>query len=122
MEALKGRAVWEYAQGEVATPEKDQLQIWVQNNAISSGIIKGALSESQLGHVMSIEDAKDVWDKLKTIHQSDGTMRVRSLVSEFMRYRLITTIDNGILALIRILNEIGNLKVSLKPNEDMNIE
>jgi hypothetical protein len=43
--------------------EKDQLQIWVQNNAIASGIIKGALSESQLGHVMGIESAKDVRDK-----------------------------------------------------------
>jgi hypothetical protein len=29
-EALKGRAVWEYAQGEVEKPEeKGQLQIWV---------------------------------------------------------------------------------------------
>ena len=45
-EALKGRAVWEYARGEVARPEeKDQLQIWVQNNAIASGIIKGAYLE-----------------------------------------------------------------------------
>jgi len=60
-EALKGRAVWEYAQGEVAKPKKkDQLQIWVQNNAIASRIIKGALPESQLGHVMGIEDAKEV--------------------------------------------------------------
>jgi hypothetical protein len=72
-EALKGRAVWEYAQGEVARPEeKDQLQIWVQSNAIASGIIKGALSESQLGHVMGIETAQEVWDKLKKIHQSDA--------------------------------------------------
>jgi hypothetical protein len=31
----------------MARPEdKDQLQIWVQNNAIASGIIKGTLSES----------------------------------------------------------------------------
>jgi hypothetical protein len=107
----------------VARPEeKDQLQIWVQNNAIASGIIKGALSESQLGHVMGIEDAKDVWDKLKTIHQSDGTARVWSLLGEFMRYRLVTTIDDGASALTRIQNEIGNLKVSSKPSEDMKIE
>jgi len=38
-EALKGRAVWEYIQGEVARPkEKDYLQIWVQNNAAASGL------------------------------------------------------------------------------------
>lgn len=122
-EALKGRAVWEYARGEVERPEgKDQLQIWVQNNAIASGIIKGALSESQLGHVMGIESAKDVWDKLNTIHQSDGTARVRSLLGEFMRYRLVTTIDDGASTLTRIQNEIGNLKVLSKPSDDMKIE
>jgi len=122
-EALKGRAVWEYTQGEVARPEdKEQLQIWVQNNAIASGIIKGTLSESQLGHVMGIESAKDVWDKLKTIHQSDGTARVRNLLGEFMRYRLVTTIDDGASTLTRIQNEIGNLKTASRPSEDMKIE
>ena len=46
--ALKGRAVWEYAQREVAKPKKkDQLQIWVQNNTVASGIIKGALSNAR---------------------------------------------------------------------------
>ena len=122
-EALKGRAVWEYTQGEVARPEeKDQFQIWVQNNAIASGIIKGTLSDSQLGHVMGIENAKDVWDTLKTIHQSDGTARVRSLLGEFMRYRLVTTIDDGASTLTRIQTEIGNLKPSSKPSEEMKIE
>jgi hypothetical protein len=107
----------------VARPEdKDQLQIWVQNNAIASGIIKGTLSDSQLGHVMGIDSAKDVWDKLKTIHQSDGTARVRNLLGEFMRYRLITTIDDGASALTRIQNEIGNLKATSRPSEDMKIE
>jgi transposase InsO family protein len=122
-EALKGRAVWEYTQGEVERPEeKDQLQIWVQNNAIASGIIKGGLTDGQLGHVIGIESAKDVWDKLKTIHQSDGTARVRSLLGEFMRYRLVTTIDDTASALTRIQNEIGNLKLTSKPSEDMKIE
>jgi hypothetical protein len=122
-EALKGRAVWEYVQGEVARPEdKDQLQIWVQNNAIASGIIKGTLTDSQLGHVMGIESAQEVWDRLKTIHQSDGTARVRSLLGEFMRYRLVTTIDDGASALTRIQNEIGNLKTASRPSEDMKIE
>jgi hypothetical protein len=46
IEALNGRAVWEYTQGEVTKPEeKDQLQIWIQNDAIASWITKGALSE-----------------------------------------------------------------------------
>jgi hypothetical protein len=122
-EALKGRAVWEYAQGEVERPEeKDQLQIWVQNNAIASGIMKGGLTDTQLGHVIGIGNAKDVWDKLKTIHQSDGTARVRSLLGEFMRYRLVTTIDDTASALTRIQNEVGNLKPTSKPSEDMKIE
>ena len=71
---------------------------------------------------MGIEDAKDVWDTLKTIHQSDGTARIRSLLGEFMRYRLVTTINDGASTLTRIQNEIGNLKESSKPSEDMKIE
>jgi len=39
-----------------------------------------------------------------------------------MRYRLVTTIDDGVSALTCIQNEIGNLKVSPKPTEDMKIE
>ena len=39
-----------------------------------------------------------------------------------MRYRLVTTIDDGASALTCIQNEIGNLKVSPKPTEDMKIE
>jgi hypothetical protein len=104
----------------VTRPEgKDQLQIWVQNNAIASGIIKGSLSESQLGHVMGIESAKHVWDKLEIIHQSGGTARVRSLLDEFMRYRLVTTIGNGF---THMENEIGNLKTASRPSEGMKID
>jgi hypothetical protein len=71
---------------------------------------------------MGIESAQEVWNKLKTIHQSDGTARVRSLLGEFMRYRLVTTIDDGASTLTRIQNEIGNLKTASMPSEDMKIE
>jgi len=36
-----------------------------------------------------------------------------------MRYRLVTTIDNGF---THIQNEIGNLKTALRPSEDMKID
>jgi hypothetical protein len=39
-----------------------------------------------------------------------------------MRYRLVTTIDDGASALTRIQNEIGNLKTASRPSEDMKIE
>ena len=39
-----------------------------------------------------------------------------------MRYRLVTTIDDGASALTRIQNEIGNLKLLFKPSENMKIE
>ena len=38
-----------------------------------------------------------------------------------MRYRLITTIDDGASAFTRIRNEIGNLKTTSRPSEDMKI-
>jgi hypothetical protein len=39
-----------------------------------------------------------------------------------MRYRLVMTIDDGASALTRIWNEIGNLKTTSRPSEDMKIE
>ena len=44
------------------------------------------------------------------------------MLGEFMRYRLVTTIDDGASALTRIQNEIGNLKLASRPSEDMKIE
>jgi hypothetical protein len=69
IEGLEGRGVWDYTQGLIEEPsDEDQKRIWRQNNAVAVGIIKGALSESQLGHVIGIRGAKEVWDTLKKIH------------------------------------------------------
>lgn len=77
VEALEGRGVWGYAEGLNTKPtDVHQIRIWRQNNPITTGIIKGALSESQLGHVMGIRDAKKAWDILKGIHQVDDSSRV----------------------------------------------
>jgi hypothetical protein len=69
IEALEGRGVWDYVEGLMNKPTSgDDLRIWRQNNAIATGIIKGALSESQLGHVMGIRDAQETWNTLRKIH------------------------------------------------------
>jgi hypothetical protein len=39
-----------------------------------------------------------------------------------VRYRLTITIDDGVSALTRIQNEIGNLKKTSKPSENIKIE
>jgi len=122
-EALEGRGVWDYAQGTVQEPsDEDQKQIWRQNNAVAVGIIKGALSESQLGHVMGIRNAKGVWDTLKKIHQRDDYTRVQSLLAEFIRFRLDTTIDEGASKLSRIQSEIGMLDSASEPSDAIKTE
>jgi gag-polypeptide of LTR copia-type/Zinc knuckle len=124
IEALDGRGVLEYTQGRVDEPKKDkaQQQIWRQNNAIAVGIIKGSLTESQLGHVMGIRDAKKVWDTLKGIHQTDDGARVRSLLAEFIRFQVVTTIDDGASKLTRLQSEIGNLDDKSKPSDAIKTE
>ena len=103
-EALEGRGVWDYAQGTVEEPslDEDQKRIWRQNNAVAVGIIKGTLSESQIGHVMGIRNAKTVWDTLKKIHQGNNQARVQSLLVDFIKFRLDTTINEGASKLSRI--------------------
>jgi hypothetical protein len=122
-EALEGRGVWDYAQGTVEEPsDEDQKRIWRQNNAVAVGIIKGTLSESQLGHVMGMRNAKEVWDTLKKIHQRDDHTRVQSLLAEFIRFRLDTTIDEGASKLSRIQSEIGMLDSVSKPSDAIKTE
>jgi hypothetical protein len=51
---------------------------------------------------MGIRGAKEVWDTLKKIYQRDNHARVQSLLAEFIKFRLDTTIDEGALKLSRI--------------------
>jgi hypothetical protein len=85
-------------------------------------MIKGTLSDTQLGHVMGIRDAKRVWDILKGVHQTDDRARVRSLLAEFIRFRLDTTIDDGASTLTRLQSEIGNLDSEAKPSDAIKTE
>jgi hypothetical protein len=39
-----------------------------------------------------------------------------------MRYRLVTTIDDGASAFIRIQNKIKNLRITSRPNDDIKIK
>jgi len=51
----------------------------------------------QLGHVMGMQDAKEIWDTLKRIHQRDDSAKVRGLLAEFIRFKLgpMGTIDEA---------------------------
>src|SRR5271155_5272596 len=66
-EALERRGVWEYVEGTADEPSSDDYKkIWRQNNAVATGLIKGAPTEAQ-----RMRNAKEVWDTLTRIHQSD---------------------------------------------------
>jgi hypothetical protein len=58
---------------------------------------------------MGMRDVKEVWDTLKKIHQRDDYARVQSLLAEFIKFRMDTTINEGASKLIRIQSEIGML-------------
>jgi hypothetical protein len=86
------RGVWEYAEGTAEEPDREKdKKIWRQNNAIAVGIIKGTLSDVQLGHVMGITDAETAWNTLREIHQFSDRTRLKGLLAEFMKFRLDTT-------------------------------
>ena len=126
IEALEGRGIWEYVEGDVTKPQdekdKEQLRIWRRNNAVAVGIIKGTLSDSQLGHVMGMRDAKEVWATLKGIHQTTDDARIQSLIAEFIQFRLCTTIDEGASTLTRLQSEIGTLDSASKPSDAVKVQ
>jgi gag-polypeptide of LTR copia-type len=71
---------------------------------------------------MGMRDVKEVWDTLKKIHQRDNYARVQSLLAEFIRFRLDTTIDEGASKLSRIQSEIGMLDSASKPSDAIKTE
>ena len=71
---------------------------------------------------MGMRDAKEVWDTLKKIHQRDDHARVQSLLAEFIRFRLDTTIDEGASKLSRIQSEIGMLNSTSKLSDAIKTE
>jgi hypothetical protein len=58
----------------------------MESDAITVGIIKGSMSDIQLGHVMGINWAERVWNTLLGIHQSDNCARLKTLLAESMRF------------------------------------
>ena len=128
-EVLLARDLMGYVNGDITEPDeteesddKTQLKKWQQGNATASALIKGALSEGQLNHVVSIRNAKTAWDTLKTIHEADNRARIQSLLAEFIRFRVDTTIDEGASRLNRIQQEISNLDEKAKPSDDIKTE
>jgi hypothetical protein len=122
VEALDGRGVWDCVNGTEKKPKDDPGKVWQHNNAIAAGIIKGALSESQLGHVIGVRDAKEIWATLKRIHQTTDEARVQSLIAEFIQFRLCTTIDEGASTLTRLQSEIGILDNESKPSDVVKVQ
>jgi hypothetical protein len=111
------------AEGTIQEPsDTKELRIWHQNDAVAVGIIKGALSNVQLGHVMGVDHARDVWETLKKIHQSDDRARLKGLPAEFMRFRLDASIDEGASKLTRLQSEIGNIDADSRPSDPIKIE
>ena len=63
-----------------------------------------------------------MWDTLKKIHQRDDHARVQSLLAEFIKFRLGTTIDEGASQLTRIQSEIGMLDSTSRPSDAIKTE
>jgi hypothetical protein len=121
---LKGRGIWGYVVGDVKKPtDLSQQQIWTENDAIAVSIIKSSLSDAQLGHVMGIDDSKEVWDTLKRILQRDDTARLQSLIAEFIKFKLSdTSIDEGASKLTHLQNEIGAIDSTSRPSEAIKVQ
>jgi hypothetical protein len=124
-EILLARDLMGYVDGGLAEPredDKDGLKKWKQGNATASAMIKGALTAGQLNHVVGTLNAKKVWDTLKTIHEANNEAGVQSLLNEFIRFRIETTIDEGASRLNRIQQEISNLDEQAKPSDKIKIK
>jgi translation initiation factor IF-1 len=71
---------------------------------------------------MGMRAVKEVWDTLKKIHQGNNHTRVQSLLINFIKFRLDTTINKGALKLTHIQSKIRMLSITLKPSDVIKIK
>ena len=55
---------------QLKTMKKEWLE-WLSKDQAAMGYIKGACKDSQLPYVVGCQTSKDMWERLKTVHQTN---------------------------------------------------
>jgi len=82
--------LWEFASGEKPRPTEDAgaIRTWEKSDQKAKGKIILAIKPSELKHITECETSKEVWMKLKELHQSSGPARKATMLKRLLRYKM----------------------------------
>lgn len=87
---LKRNKLWGYVTGEIPRPSAtgDTLEEWKMLDGQAESDILLAVSPSELTELDNLNSSKEIWDKLKSLYQSSGTVRKATLLKKLALTRM----------------------------------
>lgn len=81
---------WGYVSGEIAKPTRNNAAIlqWINNDAKAMSDLIFSISPAELKHVKTCETSKEIWKKLKSIHESQGPARKAMLLKSLIHVKM----------------------------------
>ncbi|XP_071575148.1 uncharacterized protein [Temnothorax nylanderi] len=69
-------------------PNAANMKSWIKDNARATAIISSAMEDDQVMSVLVCGSAKEMWDKLVTIHEQKSAANVGTLTQRFYSYKM----------------------------------
>lgn len=86
---LLGKELMDIVEGTLLKPADTEAanvkSEWVKRNSQAFSLLCQALDESILKHVVSCTNSKEIWDKLKLIHERNTSENIHTLQEEFYK-------------------------------------
>lgn len=84
---------WGYVNGTKVKPEaaagnETQVSDWTMNDEKAMSDIILAMSAEELKHVIGCNTSKEIWQKLKTLYESEGPTRKAMLSKELIHHKM----------------------------------
>lgn len=68
-----------------------RMKTWIKDNAKATAIIASAMEDEQVMSVLVCGTAKEMWDKLATMHEQKSAANVGALTQRFYSYKMSPT-------------------------------
>lgn len=110
---LLGQELWGYVDGSIAKPaEAAPAAEWTKKDHRAMMFLTQALARSQLSYVVNCDTAKDIWDRLSSIHEQKDKSSIHMVQAQFYEYRKdpkddIATHITKVESLARRLKDLG---------------
>src|ERR1051326_6231397 len=89
--ALEAEGLWGHCSGSTPRPNENQeedLKEWLRNDALVRACILPLLDDRQYVHVNTFKTAKEIWFKLKKMHDTTSQINQEETQAKFFGYKI----------------------------------